>query len=199
MRLNFRLGIDTRDAIIQGNLPLAQRRAQELGHSDYSKVLAEHWMKDVESMQSAARDVAQAATLADASHEVAKLAATCGDCHARLASSRPDQERDHGFSAKGPEDIQTRMARHERAADGMWFGLTMPSDASWRTGARALIEAPLSAPEVAGEPIDPAADAKMEAVRDLGRRALEAEGRDERVAVYGELIGSCAGCHTTGS
>ena len=126
------------------------------------------------------------------------LAATCGGCHSRLPNRQSDTEKDHGFSAKGPEDIETRMARHERAADGMWFGLTMPSDASWRGGARALTEAPLSAPQINGKPVDPELDAKLESVRDIGRRALEAEQEPERVKVFGELIGSCAGCHAPG-
>lgn len=195
MQLNFLLGLQARDAIIQGNLPLAQKRASDLAGADYSKALPEHWIEDVQDMQSAARDVAKAADLAEASRHLARLAASCGDCHARLTNRPRDAEQDHGFSAKGPEDLQTRMARHERAADGLWFGLTLPSDASWRTGARALIEAPLSAPEVDGQPIDPAADARMESVRDLGRRALEAEQQSDRVAVFGELIGSCTRCH----
>jgi hypothetical protein len=199
MRLNFLLGIQMRDAIIQGNLPLAQKKASDLGSQDYSKVLPEHWLKDVEDMQASARDIAQARNLAEAAHHVSELAATCGDCHARLPKQGPDREQEHGFSAKGPEDIKTRMARHERAVDGLWFGLTMPSEASWRVGARALTEAPLSAPEVEGKPVDPATDAKMEAMRDIGRRALESEAQPERVKVFGELIGGCASCHAPAS
>jgi hypothetical protein len=199
MTLNFLLGIEMRDAIIQGNLPLAQQKASDLGSRDYGKVLPEHWTKDVAKMQDSAREIASAHNLSEASHHLAELAATCGDCHSRLPSRGRDTEQDHGFSAKGPEDIATRMARHERAADGMWFGLTMPSDASWRGGARALTEAPMSAPQVDGQAVDAATDAKMEAVREIGRRALEAEQVTERVKVFGELIGSCTGCHAPGA
>lgn len=199
MQLNFLLGIQMRDAIIQGNLPLAQKKAADLGAQDYGKVLPKHWIEDVADMQEAARQIAASPDLLTASQHLSELAATCGQCHARLPSPPPDKEQEHGFSAKGPEDIETRMARHERAADGMWFGLTMPSEASWRVGARALTEAPLSAPVVDGKPVDPTTDAKMEAVRDLGRRALESEQVTDRVKVYGELIGSCAGCHAPGA
>jgi hypothetical protein len=195
MQANFRLGLDTRDAVIQGNLVLAQQKARDLGWQDYRKVLPAHWTEGVEKMQLAARQVAESRDLAEASHHVAELAATCGDCHARLPHRGSDAEQEHGFSAKGPEDIQTRMARHERAADGLWFGLTMPSDASWRVGARALTEAPLSAPQVKGKPVDAALDTKMEAVRDIGRRALEAAPGPDRVKVFGDLLSSCAGCH----
>ncbi|MFI5308402.1 MAG: hypothetical protein ACHQ53_13680 [Polyangiales bacterium] len=195
MQANFRLGLEMRDAVIQGNLQLAQQKARDLGWQDYRKVLPAHWMDGVAKMQAAARTVAEARDLAEASQHVAELAATCGDCHARLPRRAQDAEQEHGFSAKGPEDIQTRMARHERAADGMWFGLSIPSDASWRVGARALTEAPLSAPQVEGKPVDPALGAKMEAVRDIGRRALEAEQAPDRIKVFGELISSCAGCH----
>lgn len=196
MRANFRLALDVRDAVVGGNLELAQQKARDLAWQDYKKVLPENWMGGVDKMQLAARQVAEAKDVVEAAQHVAELAATCGDCHARLEGSKDEPEQDHGFSAKGPDDLQTRMARHERAADGMWFGLSMPSDPAWRGGARALTEAPLSAPEVEGKPVSAEVDAKMEAVRDLGRRALEAEQQPERVKVYGELLGKCAGCHT---
>jgi len=198
MRANFRMALDARDAVIGGNLALAQQKARDLAWQDYKELLPAHWMGDVDKMQRAARDVAEAKDLVEAAQHMAELAATCGDCHARLQGEKNEPEQDHGFSAKGPDDLQTRMARHERAADGMWFGLSMPSDPAWRGGARALTEAPLSAPEVDGKPVTAEMDAKMEVVRDLGRRALEAEQQPERVKVYGELLGKCASCHAPG-
>lgn len=198
MQANFQLGLQARDAIIDADLATAQQKARDLGWQDYHKVLPEHWLGDVDRMQQAARGVAEAKDLNEAAYKMSALAATCGECHSRLPGRAPEREQDHGFSAKGPEDIQTRMARHERAADGLWFGLTEPSDAAWRTGARALIEAPLSAPVVEGKPVEPEFDAKMEVVRDIGRRALESDKHEDRIKVFGELLASCASCHAPG-
>jgi hypothetical protein len=126
---------------------------------------------------------------------LAALAATCGDCHARLPNRDRGKTQEHGFSAKGPEDLETRMKRHALAAEGMWDGLTIPSDSHWLGAARALTEAPLSPPEVDGKPVNEATDMRMEAIRDIGRRALEAEDQPARVAAYGELVASCIECH----
>ena len=195
MQLNFLLANQMRDALVAGNLPTAQKRANALATYDYSKELPQHWMKDVEKMQTAARSVEHAPDLPTAARSLAALAATCGDCHARLPNRPPDKAEEHGFSAKGPEELSTRMARHARAADDMWFALTLPSDAHWLSAARVLTEAPLSPPEVDGKPVNQATEAKMEAIREIGRRALEAEAQEERVATYGDLVASCIGCH----
>ncbi|MGD8860453.1 MAG: hypothetical protein PVI30_10620 [Myxococcales bacterium] len=197
MATNFKLALETRDAIVDGDLPTAQQKAKDLAWQNYEGVLPERWMPGVEKMQQSARAVAESTTLQDAAHHVAALASTCGECHARFESDAEESEQHHGFSAKEGEDLQTRMLRHQRAADGFWFGLTIPSDASWRSGARALTEAPEGPVMVEGEPANPELEAQMEKLQAMGKRALAAEAPEERVKVYGDMLASCSGCHET--
>jgi len=195
MATNFKLAMDARDAVINGDLPGAQAAAKTLAFHDHSKVLPERWTDDVKKMQDAAADVAMATDLAKAGQAVAELASTCGDCHARLKYTGDEDKMEHGLSPSDDENIHQRMLRHQRAADGLWFGLTIPSNNAWREGSRALTEAPMAAPQEDGKPIDPALNDKMEEILGLGRAALEAEGREQRTKAYGTLLVSCANCH----
>jgi hypothetical protein len=195
MAANFKLALETREAIVDGDLATAQQKAKDLAWQKYEGVLPERWMPGVEKMQLAARNVAQATTLKEAAAHTAALAATCGECHARFETDADDSERHHGFSASGSEDIHTRMLRHQRAADGFWFGLTVPSAASWRGGARALTEAPQEPVTVEGQEVDPQLAERLEQLRELGQRALAAETTNDRVQLYGEFLADCSSCH----
>ena len=195
MALNFKLAMEARDAVINGDLDGARASAKKLAFHDHRGVLPERWMDDVKLMQEAASNVALASDLAAASQAVAELASTCGDCHTRLNYTGDEGQMEHGLSPSGTEDMHERMLRHQRAADGLWFGLTIPSDKAWREGARALTEAPLAPPQEDGKPIDAATNEKMEEILALGRAALESEGREPRTKAYGTLLVSCANCH----
>jgi hypothetical protein len=195
MRANFRLAIETRDAIVDGNLQAAQGKARELAANDYTSLLPQTWLAGAARMQGAARAITDAKDLKDAATHMAELAATCGDCHAQLKATRQDVAEHAKFASVGAEDISERMARHLRAADEMWFGLSMPSDASWQEGGRLLKDAPDDMPNIEGKPVDAKFGAQMEIVRELGTRALAATGQSERTTVYGEVLARCATCH----
>lgn len=195
MATNFKLAMDARDAIIQGNLAAAQQSAKTLAFHDHSKVLPARWMEDVKKMQDAAGSVAMATDLTKAALAVAELASTCGDCHTRLKYTGDEAKMEHGLSPSDDESMHQRMVRHQRAADGLWFGLTIPSDNAWRGGARALTEAPLAAPKEDGQAVTPEVNEKMEEILALGRAALEAESREQRTQAYGTLLVSCTNCH----
>ena len=195
MSANFRLAIDARKAIVDGDLAGAKAKATELAALDYKGLLPEAWLGGAAKMQAAARALGEAPNLTAAATELAKLASTCGDCHSQLGESSQDQTEHAKFAGTGSEDIVDRMARHQRGADEMWFGLSMPSEASWQEGGKVLSEAPETSPSVEGKPGDAALAAKMAGVRELGVKALAAKDTPTRIAVYGELLGQCAGCH----
>lgn len=196
MDTNFKLATEARDALVAGNLKGVQDSARELAFHDHTGVLPEHWMDDVHRMQKAAEVVATSTDLTMASTALAELASTCGDCHKRLAYTGKDRHQEHGLSPSDTEDVQARMQRHQIAADKLWYGLTIPSDAAWLAGARALTEAPLAPVKEDGQEVSPELNEKMEQVVGLGRTALEAKTREERDAAYAELLLTCAGCHS---
>jgi hypothetical protein len=83
------------------------------------------------------------------------------------------------------------MARHRWAADRLWEGVIGNSDVAWHAGLDVLAAAPLD------EPANRAGLARQlqrqaENARRPGPGTLTA-----RAAVYGEILTTCASCHTT--
>jgi mono/diheme cytochrome c family protein len=197
MAANFDLALTARDGIIAGSLVQAQEAALKLAEQDYAVVLPPDWMPGVERMQSAARELANAQSLTEGAARVAALAQTCGDCHAsgqQGDTGRPVEHSDDGFGKA--EDMHGRMMRHERAANGFWYGLTLPSDKAWQSGASNLLEAPASPVDKDGKPVSEEMRARLEEVRDIARRAQAAQAPADRAGVYAELLAKCSSCHT---
>ena len=88
------------------------------------------------------------------------------------------------------------MLTHQAALDLLVQGLTTPSTSLWNQGADALVAAPLrkgqlpSDAKVSGEVLK-----SEKHVHELATRARLAEDTPSRVAVYSELVQSCATCH----
>lgn len=198
MEANFDIALTARDGIIAGSLVQAKDAAVKMAEQNYAVVLPAEWMPGVERMQSAARELADAQTLEEGASRVAALAQTCGECHA----SFEDQDRGRKVGAEGDfgnaEDVRERMLRHERAADGFWFGLTMPSDAAWKSGAVTLLNAPAAPLGKDGKPVGEGMTKRLEEVRGIAQRAIEATNPSDRVGLYAEFLGKCSSCHSGG-
>lgn len=197
MAANFDLALRARDGVIAGSLIQAREAAVKLAETDYSVMLPPDWMPGVERMQGAARELAVAEDVQAAAHRVATLAATCGACHSQfelgMASEAADPPR-LGFGKA--EDMHARMLRHQQAADGFWFGLSVPSDSAWRAGAQALLDAPMTPTDEEGKPVDAQLAARIDEARNIARRALEVTALDDRAKLYGEFLAICSSCHT---
>lgn len=197
MEANFDLALTARDGIIAGSLIQAKDAAVKLAEQNYATVLPAEWMPGVERMQSAARELAAAQDLTQGALRVAALAQTCGECHASF------EEHDHGRPVDGDksefgesENMHERMMRHERAADGFWFGLTMPSDQAWKSGAVTLLNAPAAPTGKDGKPVGEDMMARLEEVRGIARNALTAEAPADRAGLYAQFLAKCSSCHT---
>jgi hypothetical protein len=89
------------------------------------------------------------------------------------------------------------MLDHLRAADELLQGLVVPSESLWRSGAARLRTATL-------DPRDWPPDAKLSAnareadaaIHALADRAERATTKNQRGAVYTELLVTCASCHS---
>ena len=90
--------------------------------------------------------------------------------------------------------VVDRMKRHKWGADKMWQGLVMPDERLFEAGAYVIGDAPLwRSGDVPGEELPPEVAHLEEKVRALGREMWETS--DARVAIYAELLATCAGCH----
>ena len=183
-------GAVIRDAVERGDLEAARQAANAL-----VELVTRHERptpsSSLDAMVQAARRVAAARDLRDAATSFAALAGRCGECHTQVGGPTSSP-------AAAPREalgVVPQMRRHHWGAARLWEGLVAPSDESWRSGAAVLSAAPLR-PEVSmGQTLTPEVDALIAAVHDLGVRAADATNASSRIAVYGDLLTTCAACH----
>lgn len=149
----------------------------------------------VDSMRLAARGVTGAPDVADAAMASGRMGAVCGACH--VAARQGPQ-----YQALGPPptgsatNVAQQMTLHQWALGKMWDGLTGPSDAAWTRGVTSLAGAPGYQQHIArGGVALTVADSLAGRLRSLGVLA-QAAPPAERARLFGELLGTCAACHT---
>lgn len=195
MQATFWDSLRARDALIDGDLAAAQRAADKLAQTDYSRVVPADWKVGVGALQQHAAALSIAPNLVAAAQELGRMALSCGECH-ELRKRGPGRTLMVPLPWEDPpESLEERMQRHQMGVDQMWDGLVLPSENAWRSGTVTITRAPLRAPEQAHESISPELQARIEATRDLGRQARVATTFQERGRIFGELIAGCAQCH----
>jgi hypothetical protein len=89
------------------------------------------------------------------------------------------------------------MLEHQWAVDLMYQGLAGPSDELWKKGVDALKAAPLSAADL---PRDSSLTTEIVAnekkIHEQADKALKTIDMGSRVALYSEVLGECASCHS---
>lgn len=192
MHEHWGLAVVVRDATIAATLDELPDVAGELADHKAPDALAAH-REHIRAMRQAAEQAQKAPNTTEAAAAVASIARACGDCHV-AAGVKPVLPSDD----LPPDEDATKahMLHRDFAARELWAGLVMPSDERWARGAQALNAKPLKKGdffedwEVTDALIQ--LDAKVYGMRD---RVMAASTRDERVAVYAELITNCATCH----
>jgi hypothetical protein len=180
MKEHFDEGDLIRRALIIGDLATARQAGAWLAGDEWTSNLRASWKPHLGAMQSAAKRVADAEELTAAARGSAALAEGCAKCHEAVGRPR--------FEPTALDSKASAMAVHAWAADNLWWGLFVPSDAAWKAGSEALSGAALVLSDV------PAVEAIATNVYDTARRAQQAKG-DERDRLYSELLTTCASCH----
>jgi len=195
---NLWLALESRDALIAGDVARAKKKMAQLAAQEYRPLVPAAWIADMEAMQGYARAVAEARDLQEASRAMADVAVSCGGCHQKLFGGPLGDDTRARAPEEGVEDVAGRMKRHQWAANALWFGLARPSERDWTAGAEALVDAPLLPPRQAeGGVVDQEGHAAMERIRELGQDAQVAEEPGKRAEVYGEILASCFKCHAS--
>lgn len=196
---HFGDSLKIKEAVIAGELDDVRAPAQRL----VDQVRPEHfpptWQAHVEATGRHAAAALAATDLEGASAAAAGLAAGCGGCHAAVGGGP-------ALAAAGPAPVvqshdppKVQMLRHQWAADRMWEALISRGDERWQAGAAALADAPLRIEEITADLELPEEVKKLgDRVHELGRRAQTVSGWDQRAAIYGEFMASCASCHKGG-
>jgi len=190
MREHFAAVSELQRAIARGHLDEAKQLADWLGSHD--ETLLDGWQPYVDELKAAAAAVHDAKDLPVAAALAGRLARACSKCHeARSATV--------AFAwLPAPDDqptLETQMKRHQWAAARMWEGLVGPSDELWDQGTRTLAATQLDLVAAGGSGRgDITALARR--VSELAKQGAKITDQDERARWYGELLSTCAGCHT---
>ncbi len=146
------------------------------------------WATYQVTIRDRAAAVAKATDVPDALRKTALIGAACGNCHddqvVKLAlDSVPVLPPD-------APSLDARMARHRWAADRLWEGVVGNSDQAWRAGLDVLAAKPFE------EPANRAGIARqLQRQADAARRPAPGKLID-RATSYGEILATCASCHT---
>ena len=103
-----------------------------------------------------------------------------------------------GVVALAPEGdgIVAHMARHPWAVDRLWQGLFAADEAAWNTGIASLAEDVPVADATVPTDREAAVAAMTKLIHDREAAAKEATTWGDRGALFGELVATCADCHT---
>jgi mono/diheme cytochrome c family protein len=181
-------------AVVRGDVEGAKVGATWVADHQEAAGLPAAGQASLDEMKRAAKAVAEATDITVAAQGAADMAVACGTCHAASASKpalRP-------ATPSAPKDeAAAHMLAHQHAVDLLYRGLVGPSDESWAEGAKALKASPLKAAQLP-KAVKPSKDAlKAEAdTHALADRALAASAPKARAAIYAELVGGCASCHS---
>jgi len=193
MNDHFELVTGVHAAIVSGDLEGAQRRARQLAEGAHPVEMPPAAAPYITALRRAAgRAAAANGDPEDVAAATAAMRAACGDCH-RAVGTMPVMPRPPGSEVGG---LVGHMLAHKTAADLMVQGLTIPSTAAWREGARMLETAPLDRGELPRDrKLTRAIAAEELRVHALASRAGEAPDQRSRIYVYSELLQSCSACH----
>lgn len=181
MREHFREADVMRRGLIAGDLQLVQRTSNEMAADEWSSRLKPTWQPYVATMRAAASSIAQSQDLVAASEGFATLAGTCAQCHLSLDASKAPPV------SPAPQEPTNSMRAHAEASELMWWGLSAPSDETWRTGAQQLARVQLAS--------DVTSVAALQA-RLVGlAESASAAPTSERPHLYAKTLQTCAGCH----
>ncbi|HET9620575.1 MAG TPA: hypothetical protein VFP84_04340 [Kofleriaceae bacterium] len=178
-------------ALLAGRLDEATTRALGLVQKVDEPELV-RWREPARQVAEAALDLAYAPSLDEALRRAPRVAAACAGCH-RAAQRTPAFPAVPAVPVDAPI-ASVRMARHLWATDRLWEGAIGPADDRWQLGLRVLAETPL--------PFTTRTDAPMLAahLQEVARAQLAPGASQDaaaRAAAYGEMLVTCAACHTS--
>ena len=191
MRRHFAVIGALQRAIARGQLDDARSNARWIVEHD--EPLAEGWKPFVDELKTAARAVERATDLPTAAALAARLGRACSRCHeAQNAIVTFPWEP----TPEGDSTVALQLKRHQWAAARLWEGLVGPSDEMWSQGTSLLATTKLDSLAAARGVPRGDITALATKVHELATKAGTVTDQDARASLYGELLSTCAGCHS---
>lgn len=191
MHDNFDLLRAIERLLIRGKLEEAARFATAISEVPDSPAHGSYAAQAV-LVRDRAAAVARATTVDAACKLEAKLAAACGGCHVETGVA-PEFR---AYPAVPPDvaTIEGRMARHRWAADRLWEGVVGGADEPWKAGLDVLAATPFDWGERQNE--RRALGRDLQRLADTARKRKASDTLDTRATSYGDMLATCAACHT---
>jgi hypothetical protein len=182
------------DAVARGDLEAAAEPARWIVEHQSTDGLPAGTAQIVADLKKSAGVVAEAKDLKNAATATAMVVSYCGTCHAAAKATPAMPE---PVKPAGTTTASAHMLEHEWAAQLLYQGLAIPSEERWQKGLNAM-----KASALAGK--DLPKDAKLtreivaleKRVHDIAANAGKVADIGTKVAVYGDALASCAGCHS---
>lgn len=182
------------EAVIRGDLDAAVEPAKWIAEHQETAGFPADTQQIVANLKKQAGAVSETKDLANAGVATAMTLSYCGSCHA-AAKVTPQIAEPAKPEAKNA--AEAHMLEHQWATDLMYQGLTMPSEERWQKGLDAMKGSPLAEKDMPK-------DAKLtkeilaleKTVHELAAKAKQTTDLGTKVALYGEYLSGCAGCHS---
>lgn len=210
MKDHASLSITARNALIRGDLPVAQQAMRKLAFFMEHVPAPEQGKEYARITQELATQVRNSADLEEGCMAFARLSYACGECHHALDRG-PPMKLD---PVPEGDDIQTHMRRHYWAVERMWEALLAHSTIAFQSAAEVLAEAPLHGSHDPDQESHEGVTRLAYEVHDLAfAAAVEGKaGEDEYVPkpgeaaavepsgwgqaeVFGRILSACNQCH----
>lgn len=193
MHERFQTIMRIREHVIQGQLDEAKKLAPQIVDSEPPAGTPATWKNWTELLYDSAVMLEGAKDVQTAAIAVSRVAATCADCHVAHEGG-PGLERMRSIPPQKWSEGDN-MPLHLWAVDWMWLGLTSPSEQAWHRGASELRSEPLTKAFAEGNPTAKVLEQKL---YDLAKEAVAMgeERRGERTRVMGDILATCAACHS---
>ena len=211
MKDHAALSVVARNALIRGDLPVAQQAMRKLGffmeHVPFPKQGKEY----ARITRELAGQVREAGDLEEACMAFARLSYACGQCHHALDRG-PPMKLDPAPEGK---DLNMHMRRHYWAIERMWEALLSDSPETFQMAARMLAESPLHGSrepdseshtgttrlgyEVHDLAFAAAVEGKASEDEYVPRPGEPVEGKPTtrgQAEIFGRLLSTCNQCHT---
>jgi len=211
MKDHAALSLVARNALIRGDLPVAQQSMRKLAFFMEHVPFPEEGKEYVRITHELAEAVREATDIEDACMAFGRLSYACGQCHHALDRGPPIKL----DPAPEGEDLKMHMRRHYWAVERMWEALLSDSPGSFQSAAGMLAESPLHGPQSPDSENPPGTTRLAYEVHDLAfAAAVEGKaGEDEYVPkpgeavegeptsrgqaeIFGRLLSACNQCHT---
>ncbi len=205
------LSLVARNALIRGDLPVAQQSMRKLAFFMQHVPFPKQGKEYARITRELVTEVRDAGDLEEACMAFSRLSHACGQCHHGLDRGPPIKLEP---TPEG-EDLKMHMQRHYWAVERMWEALLSDSPETFQAAAAVLAESPLHGSEDPDSENPPGATRLAYEVHDLAfAAAVEGKAREDeyvprpgepvepepttrgQAEIFGRLLSACNQCHS---